>query len=670
MSKKAFSLFEVKSVDDGKRTFKGVASTISPDRSEDIVEPKGARFSLPIPFLYQHDSRRPIGHITRAVVKADQIEVEGYVENIADAPPSLKERLDVAWAELKAGLVRGLSIGFKPKERSFIKETGGIHFLEWDWYELSLVTIPANTEASITSIKSIDESFRASLRTKERPVVRIPAQTPPDAGKTKSLINGADDMKTIQQRIADFKVARENEVKALGELVNKSLESGETLNAEDKQKHAEISDRIKEIDEHIKLLQDSESLMVAKATTVVATEGDDPVTKAAASRAGVDLGGGNGGSGVIQLKQKLDPGVEFAIFAKCLAMANGSRSEALAIAKARYPNMEPLHGVLKAAVAAGTTTTSGFASQLVDYRRMETEFLEYLMPKTVIGQFGQNGVPDVTRVPFNVDLSSMTGIGSASWVGQGKPKPLTKQTYANTQLGFAKIAAITALTDELIRLSSPRADLLTRDALAKTVIYRMNYDFVDPAKAASANVSPASITYGAQNFPASGTGDADDIIADLQKAIGYFTAAGIPTTSLVVIMPQMVALALSMKLSAFGTPLYPNMSQQGGRIGVLPVIVSDYVASDVTSGSTVIVASAENILLADDGQVVIDASNQVSLEMLDDSLVQDGTAGTGTSLVSMWQTNMTAFRAERWINWTTARNPTVVYITGVQWGEA
>ena len=36
-------------------------------------------------------------------------------------------------------------------------ETGGIHFEEWDWLELSAVTIPANAECTITTIKSYDQ---------------------------------------------------------------------------------------------------------------------------------------------------------------------------------------------------------------------------------------------------------------------------------------------------------------------------------------------------------------------------------------------------------------------------------------------------------------------------------------------------------------------------------
>ena len=41
--KKAYGFFDVKSVDEDKRIITGVASTITPDRVEDIMEPGGAQ---------------------------------------------------------------------------------------------------------------------------------------------------------------------------------------------------------------------------------------------------------------------------------------------------------------------------------------------------------------------------------------------------------------------------------------------------------------------------------------------------------------------------------------------------------------------------------------------------------------------------------------------------
>ena len=157
----AYSTLEIKAIDEsnGKRIFTGIATTPTPDRVGDIVEPKGAEFQLPIPLCWMHDSSDPIGWVTAAKVSAAGIEVVGEVANLPE-PPSLKDRLDTAWAMLKGRLVRGLSIGFKPLEEARLGDTYSYRYLRWLWLELSPVTIAANGDCSITAIKSADQAVR------------------------------------------------------------------------------------------------------------------------------------------------------------------------------------------------------------------------------------------------------------------------------------------------------------------------------------------------------------------------------------------------------------------------------------------------------------------------------------------------------------------------------
>lgn len=159
----------VKSVDEEKRIITGIATTISPDREDDIVEPLGAKFTLPIPFLWQHDHSKPIGEVIAATVTDKGIEVEVQIAQIHEQG-RLKERIDEAWQAIKSGLVKGLSIGFRGKEYNYIDGSYGVHFKEWDWYELSAVTIPANMEASITSVKKLSEPQEEAPAVSEKPV--------------------------------------------------------------------------------------------------------------------------------------------------------------------------------------------------------------------------------------------------------------------------------------------------------------------------------------------------------------------------------------------------------------------------------------------------------------------------------------------------------------------
>lgn len=158
---KAFGLMTVKSVNEDQRIIKGIATTPTPDRVDDIVDPMGAKFTLPIPFLWQHDKKQPIGEVVAAQVTESGIEVEIHIAKIEE-DGSLKMRIDEAWQSIKSGLVKGLSVGFRGLEYNYIENSYGIHFKVWDWYELSAVTIPANMEASITSVKKLSESDEAA----------------------------------------------------------------------------------------------------------------------------------------------------------------------------------------------------------------------------------------------------------------------------------------------------------------------------------------------------------------------------------------------------------------------------------------------------------------------------------------------------------------------------
>lgn len=169
---RAYSQLVVRAINEEERILTGIATTPSPDSYDDIVEPKGAEYTLPIPFLWQHRSSEPIGHVTKASVNKDGIEVTVKIAKI-DEPGLLKDRLDEAWQSIKAGLVRGLSIGFSPLEYSRIEGSYGLRYLRWAWKELSAVTIAANEDCSITSIKSIDRKQRAASGKLLHRVVRL-----------------------------------------------------------------------------------------------------------------------------------------------------------------------------------------------------------------------------------------------------------------------------------------------------------------------------------------------------------------------------------------------------------------------------------------------------------------------------------------------------------------
>src|ERR1044072_7649491 len=113
MLKRAYSTLTVKSLDEDQRIIRGMATTPSPDRVGDVVEPLGVKFKNPLPLLWQHDPTKPVGTVKFGKPTKDGVAFEAQLAKV-DQPGTLKDRVDEAWQSVKLGLVRATSIGFRP----------------------------------------------------------------------------------------------------------------------------------------------------------------------------------------------------------------------------------------------------------------------------------------------------------------------------------------------------------------------------------------------------------------------------------------------------------------------------------------------------------------------------------------------------------------------------
>jgi HK97 family phage major capsid protein/HK97 family phage prohead protease len=648
MSTRAYSVLEIKSVNEEARVIRGVATTPSTDRMGDIIEPLGVQFSNPMPLLWQHKSDKPVGLATFDKPTAKGIGFEASLAKINE-PGTLKDRVDEAWQSLKLGLVRGVSIGFRPIEYSFI-DNGGVRFVETEVMELSLVTIPANQDATIQVIKSIDADMRAA-KGNAQSVDPQPGAT----GKPKLPVQRAKPMakKTISEQIAAFEATRQAKSARLSEIQDGASEEGRTKDEAERDEFETLQRELESIDQELVDLRKMEKMNIAAAKAVVDVK--DPESGSQAR-----------GSVAATVKApKLPPGIPFTRFAMSLMIAKGNLmlAERIAMSNDRWRAETPeVETVLRAAVASGTTTDPTWAGPLVVYQNLQSEFIEYLRPLTIIGR-----IPGLRRVPFKVKIPRQTGAASVSWVGEGKVKPITSMAFDSITLDIAKIAGIIVLTDELVRLSNPAAEMLVRDELAAAIIQYMDSQFVDPTKAAN-DVSPASITYGVTAVPASGT-TAAALRADVRNLMATFLDSNLQMSSAVWIMTQQTALGIHLMLNALGQPEYPGITMQGGTFIGMPVVTSEGVpqsGGSPSDGFPIILVNASDVLLADDGQVVIDASSEASLQM---DTSPDSPPTSSTTMISMWQQNMMAIKAERYINWAKRRPECVGYISGAKYAE-
>lgn len=466
-------------------------------------------------------------------------------------------------------------------------------------------------------------------------------------------------MKTIKEQIVDLENTRAAKAARMSEVMQKSLDDGRSTDQAEGEEFDTLQAEIKQIDDDLVRLKTLDQMNTAKAVPAAGASTET----AAAARAG---------HATVKTVEKLEPGIEFARYAMCLVKAKGNHDIAYRLAERHYPNTESiirtlkaqsegcdLAGLmqLKATVAAGTTTDSVWAAPLVYASNFSAGFIEFLRARTLIGQ------ANFRSVPFNVRIPTQTTGGSAQWVGQGKAKPLTKFEFGSTSIPFTKVAAISVLTQELVRFSDPSAERLVRDSLADAVIARVDSDLFDPDIAAVSGVNPAGLLNGVSPV----AGPATNAAADVQTAINGLWAAWDSTflgMSPAYFTTPAVARFLSGLRDASGVRYYPEVTQTGGSINGVPVRTSQYLANNGGSGgSPFILADESEVFLADDGSVTLDASQEASLEM-SDAPAHNSTTPTGASLVSMWQTNSIALRCERFIWWGLRRTGAVQWIDG------
>jgi HK97 family phage prohead protease len=157
-------------------TFTGYGSIFgNVDSYGEVVEPGAFAKSLSrhakektLPLmLWQHDTREPIG--VWEDLSEDTKGLKGNGRLVLET-----SRGSEVHALLKAGAVRGLSIGYRIiKAEPDTNNNAVLRLKELDLYEISVVSLPANRRATVTSVKSENiEEFARRLRDGDPPPVK------------------------------------------------------------------------------------------------------------------------------------------------------------------------------------------------------------------------------------------------------------------------------------------------------------------------------------------------------------------------------------------------------------------------------------------------------------------------------------------------------------------
>ncbi len=130
----------------GPRQVRVIVSDPTTDRDGDVLVPSGCDLTNyrknPV-VLINHDKSQPVG---TAVAEIANNRVEAL---ITFAPEGLSELADRYCGLVKAGIINSVSAGFIPKATTPIRGTRGSRVTQWELLEISFVTVPANTAATV-----------------------------------------------------------------------------------------------------------------------------------------------------------------------------------------------------------------------------------------------------------------------------------------------------------------------------------------------------------------------------------------------------------------------------------------------------------------------------------------------------------------------------------------
>lgn len=139
-------------------TFTGYGSVYGvKDEGDEVVEHGAFADSLgqwkaqsdPVPMLWSHSSREPIGGYPVDKIKEDQTGLNLVGELLKDSV----QRAAETYALMKARIVKGLSIGYVVRDWSRDSKTGILYLKKLDLLEVSPCVFPMNLQAQVDAVK-------------------------------------------------------------------------------------------------------------------------------------------------------------------------------------------------------------------------------------------------------------------------------------------------------------------------------------------------------------------------------------------------------------------------------------------------------------------------------------------------------------------------------------
>lgn len=344
----------------------------------------------------------------------------------------------------------------------------------------------------------------------------------------------------------------------------------------------------------------------------------------------------------------LEKGLMFGRIVRALAAGKGDAEKGLAFVKANWKDAAII-GQMEKALAAGIGPAGGFIVP-VEY---STEIIEYLRAQAIVRRMKPTVMPMPTGT---ITIPKLAGGAAAGYVGENQNISNTQQTFGSLTLTYKKLAALTPVSNDLIRFATPSADTIVRDDLVAAMAVREDLAFLR-------GDGTANTPRGIRNWIPSGniltmTGSVTlaTVTYDLGRLILALKNNNIPMIRPGWMFAPRVEMYLMTLQTSTGNYAFRDEMLQGKLWG-LPYATSTQIPTNLGGGTE------SEVYMVDFRDVVLGESEQIILDVSQEAAYYDG-----SQVIAAFSQDQTVIRAMSMHDLGMRHDASAAVLTGVTWG--
>lgn len=297
--------------------------------------------------------------------------------------------------------------------------------------------------------------------------------------------------------------------------------------------------------------------------------------------------------------------------------------EALATAKKLYPNSKALHAVLGQKIATANVPADGGFTVPIAF---SPDYIKALYANTILEKLGVRKVPMPNG---NLSIPKMTAKASAYWIGEANKITPSQASYGEVNLKAKKLAALTPISNDLLRYNAVGIDGWIADDLMQNAKVALDETFLNGTGTSHTPLGLKNVS-GVQTWtPASGTALS---VKTPTGMIAKLKQANIPMDNVKWLLNPIGESWLEDLAFASGPFAFPSLDN--GKLKGYDFIESATVGYDTTSTPTA------DFWVGDWSQFLWGVGYDISVEMSREGTFDDGNGNT----ISAFQNDLTLVR--------------------------